>query len=168
MRTQHTMQRDSRALKRRMRGNFLFGPMFFIGMLAGISVPAYQDYTIRAQASEGLKLAAELKAAVTEIYAATGKWPRDLRELKYEAVPSGEYVTFAAVNRGTIVIRYSSAAGAPLRRQQLTLRPTLSAGGDVVWSCGYTDDQGEDPESGAASPHATTVAAKYLPSSCRG
>ena len=151
-----------------MRGNVLFGPIFFIGMLAGISIPAYQDYTIRAQATEGLNLAGELKATVTESFAQSGKWPRDLRELKYEAVPRGKYVTFVAVNRGTIVIRYSSAAGAPLRRQQVTLRPTVSPQGEVLWSCGFAGEQGEDPKSGAASPHATTVAAKYLPSSCRG
>ena len=36
-----------------------------IGILATIAIPAYQDYTIRAQVSEGMSLAATVKAAVT-------------------------------------------------------------------------------------------------------
>ncbi len=36
-----------------------------IGILAAIAIPAYQDYTIRAQVSEGMSLAATAKAAVT-------------------------------------------------------------------------------------------------------
>jgi type IV pilus assembly protein PilA len=33
-----------------------------IGILAAIAIPAYQDYTIRAQVSEGLNLGAGAKA----------------------------------------------------------------------------------------------------------
>ena len=39
-----------------------------IGILAAIAIPAYQDYTIRAQVSEGLNLTGACKAAVTEYY----------------------------------------------------------------------------------------------------
>jgi type IV pilus assembly protein PilA len=151
-----------------MRGNALYGPAVFVGILAGISIPAYQDYTFRARVSEGLNLAGAVKAAVAESFATTGKWPRDLRELKFASVPRGKYVTFAALNRGTVVIRYSTSAGQPLARAQLTLRPSVTSEGAVVWSCGYTPDQGSDPQTGGAAPHATTVPAKYLPSTCRG
>ena len=37
-----------------------------IGILAAIAIPAYQDYTIRAQVTEGLNLAAAAKVAVAE------------------------------------------------------------------------------------------------------
>ena len=37
-----------------------------IGILAAIAIPAYQDYTVRAQVSEGMNLAAAAKAAVAE------------------------------------------------------------------------------------------------------
>jgi len=33
-----------------------------IGILAAIAIPAYQDYTIRSQVSEGLTLSADIKA----------------------------------------------------------------------------------------------------------
>ena len=44
-----------------------------IGILAAIAIPAYQDYTIRAQVSEGLNLAAAAKAAVAESYLNRGQ-----------------------------------------------------------------------------------------------
>ena len=51
-----------------------------IGILAAIAIPAYQDYTIRAQVSEGMTLAADIKAGVAEFMAQTGMWPADLAE----------------------------------------------------------------------------------------
>lgn len=162
------MNRRKADRMRRSRGNVLFAPAFFLGILAGISIPAYQDYTLRSHVAEGLILASSLKASVTEHFFATGRWPRDLRELKFESAPRGRYVTFAALNHGTVVIRYSGAAGAHLARTQLTLRPTISSAGEVIWSCGYAPDRGSDPPGRAAAPHATTVPARYLPSMCRG
>jgi len=153
---------------RRMRGSFLLGPSFFLGMLAAIAVPAYHDYTIRAKVVEGLNLAGAVKAGVAEYYMAHNKWPRDLRELQFDAAPRGKYVMFVALNHGTVVIRYSRNAGPQLERQQLTLRPTVSPQGDILWACGYTPDRGDDPATGAAAAAATDVAARYLPSSCRG
>ncbi len=154
---------------RRMRGMLQVGPSaFLIGILAAIAIPAYHDYTFRARVTEGLVLAGSLKASVAEHYAATGKWPRDLRALEFDHAPRGRYVTFAAVNRGTVVIRYSRTAGAAIAHQHLTLRPTVNPQGDVIWNCGYAPEQGRDPATGAASPANTTIAMKYLPRMCRG
>ena len=46
-----------------------------IGILAAIAIPAYQDYTIRSQVTEGLNLASSWKASVAEFYAQNGTWP---------------------------------------------------------------------------------------------
>ena len=46
-----------------------------IGILAAIAIPAYQDYTIRAQVSEGLNLSAGAKAAVAEYFMDSGNFP---------------------------------------------------------------------------------------------
>ena len=39
-----------------------------IGILAAFAIPAYQNYLIRAQVSEGLTLSAGAKSAVSEYY----------------------------------------------------------------------------------------------------
>ena len=46
-----------------------------IGILAAIAIPAYQDYVIRSQVSEGLAMAAATKASVAEFFADRGTWP---------------------------------------------------------------------------------------------
>ncbi|EMT1872724.1 pilin [Neisseria gonorrhoeae] len=48
-----------------------------VGILAAVALPAYQDYTARAQVSEAILLAEGQKSAVTEYYLNNGKWPED-------------------------------------------------------------------------------------------
>ncbi|ENZ7000290.1 pilin [Neisseria gonorrhoeae] len=48
-----------------------------VGILAAVALPAYQDYTARAQVSEAILLAEGQKSAVTEYYLNNGKWPAD-------------------------------------------------------------------------------------------
>jgi type IV pilus assembly protein PilA len=142
-----------------------------IGILAAIAIPAYQDYTIRAQVTEGLNLAGDLKAGVAEQFAQTGAWPATSAVLGITAVKSGKYVAGVIVVGGTIQITYGgvnantnlSAAAA----NRLDLRPTVSLNGDVIWNCGYKTAVGGDPASGGSTANGTTVTAKYLPSTCR-
>ena len=140
-----------------------------IGILAAIAIPAYQDYTIRAQVTEGLNLASDLKAAVAETYAQTGKWPAANVDIGMTAVKSGKYVSDVSIKAGTILIHYSGTqANSNLSAADLlTLRPTVSPNGDVIWNCGYKVTVGSDPTSGPANTTATTVTPKYLPASCR-
>src|ERR1700743_1742152 len=46
-----------------------------IGILAAIAIPAYQDYTIRAQVSEANTMAAGLETAMVDFYNDKGTWP---------------------------------------------------------------------------------------------
>ena len=66
-----------------------------IGILAAIAIPAYQDYTIRAQVSEGLNLSAGAKAAISEYFMDTGTLPTTnaLQASKPRNAISGNYVT---------------------------------------------------------------------------
>ena len=43
-----------------------------VGILVAVALPAYQNYTIRAQVSEGFTLAGGVQSAVAENYAQTG------------------------------------------------------------------------------------------------
>jgi type IV pilus assembly protein PilA len=51
-----------------------------IGILAAIAIPAYQDYVIRSQVTEGLTLGGDLKASIAEYYAQTGSFPTTLAQ----------------------------------------------------------------------------------------
>ncbi|HFB9673957.1 TPA: fimbrial major subunit PilE, partial [Neisseria gonorrhoeae] len=46
-----------------------------VGILAAVALPAYQDYTARAQVSEAILLTEGQKSAVTEYYLNHGEWP---------------------------------------------------------------------------------------------
>ena len=60
-----------------------------IGILAAIVIPAYQDYTIRAQVSEGLSLASSIKASTSEFFADRGTWPASLAKVGITAASTG-------------------------------------------------------------------------------
>jgi Tfp pilus assembly major pilin PilA len=137
-----------------------FGGIAVIGILAAIAIPAYQDYTIRAQVSEGLNLAASVKASVAEVYAASGSWPEDLSSAGLDsAAYSGNYVSDIEVSDGVVLIHYGNAANKLIAGGTLSLHPAAGRDGDIQWTCGYAaDDDGMD----------TDIPPKYLPSSCRG
>jgi type IV pilus assembly protein PilA len=141
-----------------------------IGILAAIAIPAYQDYTIRSQVTEGLNLAAAVKAGVSETFANTGAWPLDNTAAggNNATLPSGKYVTQVVVATGTIKISYGNQANAALvGANELDLRPTVSPNNDVIWTCGYHAVVGADPGTGGAAANATSVLPKYLPQNCR-
>ena len=76
-----------------------------IGILAAIAIPAYQDYTVRAQVSEGMNLAAAAKAAVAEYYLNRGDAPENRTQAGMSPVAtdtSGKYVESIEVTNGTI------------------------------------------------------------------
>ncbi len=136
-----------------------------IGILAAIAIPAYQDYTIRSQVTEGLSLASAVKASVAETYADTGEWPALLEDAGIDDAPVGKYVTGITVDEGTIVIEYGDQANANIAGLTLSLKPVLSDNNDVVWVCGLkTAPAGMTDTSGDAD---TTLLDKYLPSNCR-
>lgn len=145
-----------------------------IGILAAIAIPAYQDYTIRAQVTEGLNLAGAVKASIAETYSQTGAWPANLAALGINSAPSGKYVqTVSIVNAGVISILYSSAAprqaNTNLNGLILGLKPYANTNGDVTWVCGNAVATGL-PDVVASGANTTTFSAttnKYLPKSCR-
>jgi type IV pilus assembly protein PilA len=143
-----------------------------IGILAAIAIPAYQDYTIRAQVTEGLSLAAGAKAAVSESFTNTGTAPLDRAAAGMSATAtdtSGNYVTGVQVANGLITVTYGNRANSQITGKTITLVPYLSADRSVVWKCratGSTAVPAGTTVMGAASA-AGNVLAKYAPSECR-
>ena len=141
-----------------------------IGILAAIAIPAYQDYTIRAQVTEGLNLSAALKASVSEEFADSGLWPPTLATLGIVAPPSGKYVAALGLATGTITVTYGNQANATLvLTPLLSIKPLVSPNLDVIWICGTSAPPAGAVEAatGASGANLTTVLAKYMPSACR-
>ena len=149
-----------------------------IGILASIAIPAYQDYTIRAQVSEGLNLAAAAKAAVAEDFLNEGIPPVDRLDAGMSANAtdtSGKYVLSVGVANGVITITYGNEANTQITQagqNTLTLTPYESVDLSVVWRCGYAPQPNATQllgtSGGAATAYvAPTILPQYAPSACR-
>ena len=127
-----------------------------IGILAAIAIPAYQDYTIRAQVSEGLNLSAGAKAAISEYFMDTGLLPTDNAAAGIATNTSiqGNYVSQVDVAAGVITVTYANngtqSANNAINGDTLTLTPNTANGGAVDWDCSSAD-----------------LLDKHLPSACR-
>lgn len=143
------------------------GLIAIAGLLAAIAIPAYQNFTIRAEVTEGLNLAEPVKAAIVERYSIDKSWPSGLADLGILQAPSGTSVSEVTVDQGTILIRYGNRAHALLANHVLSVRPTVGGDGAVEWTCGPARQAGDDPPTGAASRHGTDVLPQYLPWTCR-
>ena len=149
-----------------------------IGILAAIAIPAYQDYTIRGQVSEGLTLAASAKAAISEFYAQTGAAPTNrvqagMGNADTATDTQGNYVGSLAVKNGVITVAYSNTgnqrANANINGLNITLVPYVSIDQSVSWKCRAVGSAAAPTAN--LMPGATntvgTVLAKYAPAECR-
>jgi type IV pilus assembly protein PilA len=126
-----------------------------IGILAAIAIPAYQDYTIRAQVSEGLNLSGGAKAAVTEYFQDRGQLPTDNNQAGLAAATgiTGKYVLSVTVTDGVIDVEYDSDtldAHETLNGNSILLTPDTTNAGSVAWEC-----------------TGSGIVNKHLPAACR-
>jgi type IV pilus assembly protein PilA len=144
-----------------------------IGILAAIAIPAYQDYLIRSQVTEGLTMAAAAKAGVSEFYANKGTWPssNSAAGLGVASTIEGKYVSSIEVLNGGIQVTYGHEANTKIKtagENTVALVPGASVNGDVIWKCGRAlDPSGWGSDTASATTASTTILGKYLPSSCR-
>ena len=145
-----------------------------IGILAAIAIPAYQDYVIRSQVTEGLAMAGAAKASVAEFNANRGSWPANNDEAGIGAATDikGKYVSSITVAGGGITVAFGGDVNSKLTGATLGLTPGSSANGDVVWRCGRAPFATGAVDAGASvatdGDTSTGLLNKYLPSSCRG
>ena len=134
-----------------------------IGVLAAVALPAYQDYTKRAQMSEVILAASACRTAVTEtVQSATGTTLPSANGWGCESTTSTSkhVASITTSNAGVITVAVQGIAGvsgnvtlAPLKTGNVALTNSDVGVGIVSWVCGGTG---------------TTVDRKFLPSSCRG
>lgn len=129
-----------------------------IAILAAIAIPAYQDYVIRSQVSEGMTLADGSKTAMAEFYSNYGKFPTANASagLASAASISGKYVSSVnvATTNGKITVTFSGGQVNQKIKGDLLVLSAVTNAGSTAWHC--------------SSNAGTNIPDKYLPSSCRG
>ncbi|MCX7513733.1 pilin [Frateuria hangzhouensis] len=123
-----------------------------IAILAAIAIPAYQDYSIRAQVTEGMSLSTGAKAAVWDFVSNKGKFPAANESVGLPSSTSinGSYVSSVNVAEGRITVAFKGPmANKAIQNEQLVLSP-IDQGGSIAWTC---------------TP--SSLSGKYLPSVCR-
>ncbi|MEW6291998.1 MAG: pilin [Pseudomonadota bacterium] len=119
-----------------------------IGILAAVALPAYQDYTVRAKVSEVMLAASSGKVPVAEFFQINNRLPGTA-----SVVLSTQASTYVAsvdwgVTNANAITAVSRNLGTGITGN-LLLTPSDAGNGVLNWSC------------------TGTIAAKYLPSSCK-
>ena len=138
-----------------------------IGILAAIAIPAYQNYTIRSQVTEGLTLADGWKTAISEYYANTGNWPA-LAQLSGTCVSAGKYESAVTVTTGGVIqITYGNQANSKISGCNLAIVPYINSNNDVLWQCGTAAVPSTSATiASAGNTGSNTISPQYLPTSC--
>ncbi|WP_050891096.1 pilin [Neisseria meningitidis] len=141
-----------------------------VGILAAVALPAYQDYTARAQVSEAILLAEGQKSAVTEYYLNHGEWPKNNTSagVASSSTIKGKYVKEVTVANGVVTATMlSSGVNKEIQGKKLSLWAKRQDG-SVKWFCGQpvtrTDKATDDTADAAGTDKIDT---KHLPSTCR-
>ncbi|EMU4014920.1 pilin [Neisseria gonorrhoeae] len=144
-----------------------------VGILAAVALPAYQDYTARAQVSEAILLAEGQKSAVTEYYLNHGTWPADNGAAGVASSSSikGKYVQSVTVAKGVVTAEMKSdGVNKEIKGKKLSLWARREDG-SVKWFCGQpvTRANVADPNDAvaAANDKDKEIDTKHLPSTCR-
>ncbi|HGO7961650.1 TPA: pilin [Neisseria meningitidis] len=142
-----------------------------VGILAAVALPAYQDYTARAQVSEAILLAEGQKSAVTEYYLNHGIWPANNNSAGVATSTDikGKYVEKVEVAKGVVTAEMkSTGVNKEIQGKKLSLWAKRQAG-SVKWFCGQPVTRDANNADTVAAAAATTkkIDTKHLPSTCR-
>ncbi|WP_210426293.1 pilin [Marinobacter confluentis] len=126
-----------------------------IGVMTVIAVPVYEEFTIRAQVSEGLSLASGSKTAIAEFYDQRGNFPSTNASVGLPLANAlvGRYVSSvdggAAGGFGVIQVTYGKDVNQKISGDILEVSAVTSAG-SIQWVC-----------------RSSSLDLEYLPSNCR-
>ncbi|HGG9586348.1 TPA: pilin [Neisseria meningitidis] len=140
-----------------------------VGILAAVALPAYQDYTARAQVSEAILLAEGQKSAVTEYYLNHGIWPGDNNSAGVATSTDikGKYVEKVEVKNGVVTATMlSTGVNKEIQGKKLSLWAKRQAG-SVKWFCGQPVERNDKATDVTAATANGKINTKHLPSTCR-
>ncbi|HFC4118070.1 TPA: pilin, partial [Neisseria gonorrhoeae] len=140
-----------------------------VGILAAVALPAYQDYTARAQVSEAILLAEGQKSAVTEYYLNNGEWPENNTSAGVASASTiiGKYVQKVEVAKGVVTATMKSdGVNKEIKGKRLSLWAKRQDG-SVKWFCGQPVKRDAGNDDTVAADDANKIETKHLPSTCR-
>ena len=126
-----------------------------IGILAAVALPAYQDYTARAQVSEAFTMTSGIKATISEVGQSTGAYPTGASAVA-DLIVGGKFADAAVTTATgviTITMKAAGIASSGVAGKTIVLTPPVlsTTPSAFVFACA-----------------STTMLAKYLPKTCTG
>jgi uncharacterized RDD family membrane protein YckC len=142
-------------------------PVVFV--VAGMAFPSYRDYTVRAQVSEGLDLAAGYRTAIETAW---GNSRRDFASFSSDALDlglpqRGRYVESIEVVTGMIVITYGAAANDAVAGRVLAIVPAFDSERALAWACGYGNAPADFEVAFENHASYSDIEERFVPSACR-
>lgn len=141
-----------------------------IGILASVSMPAYQTYTTRAQVVESFSITDEMKSQIRDYFKYHGLFPKDNSQAGIPAPQFliGNYVSQVELIDGAMHVTFGNKVHAALKDKVLSIRPLVVIGSPaspISWLCGSsTPPEGMQ----AIGENKTTLDNVFMPNVCRG
>jgi type IV pilus assembly protein PilA len=112
-----------------------------IGILAGMSLPSYQDRIIRTQVQETLVFVEFARDAVQTFYTKSHRMPANNAEAGLPAPKQiiGNFIGQVEIDHGAIDVQFGNRANQAIIGKWITLRPGVVASASQVpisWLCG--------------------------------
>jgi len=110
--------------------------VYFIGVLAAIAIPAYQDYTVRAVLTSAAAESQQARQQLVQYYLTQKRVPASLREAEVaDQLPNGIQLT---LNPNNMALTVHS------KRGELVFTPKRDPQGQITWGC--TPGNGVKPQ----------------------
>jgi uncharacterized RDD family membrane protein YckC len=126
----------------------VLGLLMPAGIVAAISIPAYQDYAVRAGVAEALLAATPARDAVSAYVAQRNTFPKSLADAGAQADPTPRLQSIAIDPRSGVLTL--TLGFAPVEGRTILMVPRRAEGTALTWRC-----------------RPGTVRPNYLPRSCR-
>lgn len=126
----------------------IFAFIAFIGILAAIALPAYQDYTTRARMAGAVAFGSNAADSVANYYYQHQEIPSSLEQAGFVTrMPPAVKALGVNSENGTVIVTMASA---PISGKTFLFVPSLDSNKKIVWRCMSQEIQD-----------------KYLPQQCR-